>query len=232
MDREVRMSSSTQQWMRVVIIAIAPIVFIVGVAILPYQERFTDFAKTAELASANGDRWLLAAIVMAAALWLFALAVVSIRHWLREAGENRWSFIAVPFALAGFTLFTFMIGAQGLGLRMAIEAGANGETFLNQAENWIMAVQLGGAILIAIGTLALILAFHRAHVFSRNRFGVIAIALVVAAVTNYLPFGAALWVGAIALLIAFWGISQQMMMQVRQPSMSGEGMAPQEPSPA
>ena len=53
-----------------------------------------------------------------------ALAFIALRSYLREAGEERWSALALPFAVVGSCLFIPLTGME-LALLAAAETGGD-----------------------------------------------------------------------------------------------------------
>jgi hypothetical protein len=100
---------------------------------------------------------------------LTVLAFLAIRSYLREAGEERWSVLALPFIVMASTLFAFLPAMEIAALTAALmfEFGVRG---------FAMGIVSSGAL--------------------SPRFTWLVVgALVVMAATRFVPAGAALCVG-------------------------------------
>ncbi len=97
------MSQLTQARLRVGVVAVAPVVVLIAFLYQPYIADFTDNAAFADEVAADTTRWAWSATIGAAGLALTALLIISLRSYLRAAGEQLWSFIAVPLVVVRMT---------------------------------------------------------------------------------------------------------------------------------
>ena len=100
--------------LRAAVVFVAPAVILAGFLYQPYISDFTDVAEFGETVAAGPNRWLLSRVVLATGLVLLILAVFAIRLYLHEAGEDQWSFPAVPLVTVGASVFIFVLGFRGL----------------------------------------------------------------------------------------------------------------------
>src|ERR671916_1151073 len=120
------MSATTRARFRAAIVAIAPAVLLAGFVYHPYISPPTDPAAIATAATSDTTRWGLAHLTIAVGYGLLVLAFLAIRSYLREAGEERWSILALPFIVMGGTLFAVLPGMEFVPLA-ATEVGADAE---------------------------------------------------------------------------------------------------------
>ena len=67
-----------------------------GFAYHPYVANGTDEAALAAAVASDTTRWGLSHLAIGIGYALAALAFIAIRSYLREAGEERWSVVALP----------------------------------------------------------------------------------------------------------------------------------------
>lgn len=157
---------------------------------------------------------------------MLVLATFSIRLHVRAAGEERYSFYAVPLITVGAVLLMTCLGAEGLGSIGANEAGADGTAYLEEVRDWTLPTQMVAGLLLLLGMIALAASIVRSRVLSENTGRIVAAALVIGATANLLPWGWALYAGSIALLIALLPVASTMWGK------GTEGMMEPKPSPA
>jgi hypothetical protein len=122
---------------------------------------------------------------------------------LRQRGEWRWSARAVPFVVVGSTLFA-MLPAMEIAVLAASLAGADAAAVLLEMDAWFRPLLVAGAAVFAVGMACAARSVMSARVLGRPTTALVAGALIVAGVSRLLPFGAALTVGAAALVVGLW----------------------------
>ena len=125
------------------------------------------------------------------------LAFVAIRSYLREAGEERWSILALPFIVIGSTLFAFL-PAMEIAMLSVVRAGADVQVVLIALDSWFFPILLRGAITFALGVLGFAMGIVRSGVLGPQLTWLVVGALVVMAAARFVPLGAALSVGGAA----------------------------------
>ncbi len=85
------------------------------------------------------------------------MAIASARHVLRAAGEERWSFIAVPLVMIGGA---FIAGAVGSGLTAAAIADTSTDmmTLGEEINTWVTPVFVVGGLGVGLSLLSLAVA--------------------------------------------------------------------------
>jgi hypothetical protein len=124
-----QISATTRARFGAAVVALAPAVMLAGLLAHPYVAILLDEAAIAEAIAADTTRWGLAHLTVGVASGLLVLAFLAIRSYLREAGEERWSPVALPFIVVGGTLFAVLPGMEFAPLAAA-EAGGDVQAIL------------------------------------------------------------------------------------------------------
>src|SRR5215207_4848379 len=161
------MSQATRARFGAAIVALAPAVILVGLFAHPYIETLPDAAAVAEAATADTTYWGLVHLTAAVASGLLVLAFLAIRSYLREAGEERWSILALPFIVVGGTLFAVLPGME-LAPLAASEAGADVQATQAALAPWFIPILVTGAITFAVGVFAFAKGIADSQVLSRR----------------------------------------------------------------
>jgi hypothetical protein len=203
------MSEQTQQQLRAVTVAVAPVVLLAGFLSHPYVADPMDPSEIAAAAAADPGRWGLAHIVLAVGLAFSLLMFFAVRTHLRGIGENRWSFVSVPLAAVGLTMFAFIVGVDGLGGRAAAEIGAEAAYF-EEAYDLTLPVQLAAGIFTALALLALALAVASSGLLAGAMRVIVVVAFLVVAASLFVPMGWAAYVGSPAFVVGAWPVAYAM----------------------
>jgi hypothetical protein len=204
------MSATTRAQFRAAIVAIAPAVMLAGLFAHPYIATLPDEAAVAEAVAADTTYWGLVHLTAAVASGLLVLAFLAIRSYLRDAGEERWSVLALPFIVVGGTLFAVLPGMEFVPLAAA-EAGADAEAAQAALAPWFIPIQMTGAITFAVGVFAFAKGIANSRVLSRRLTWLVVGALVVMAVSRLVPVGAVqFYVQGAAGVVALWPLAYEM----------------------
>src|SRR5215203_4507103 len=137
--------STTRARFRAAIVAIAPAVLLVGFFYHPYISLPTDPVAIAAAAASDTMRWGLAHLAISVGYGLVVLAFLAIRSYLSEAGEERWSILALPFIVMGSTLFVVLTGME-IGLMAAAETRADVQAVQSALFPWFIPILFTGAL--------------------------------------------------------------------------------------
>lgn len=196
----------TQRYAATAAVVGGPAVLLGGIIYHPFIADLRDKDAVAAALEADHHGWMAAHVVAAVGGGLVILAQLAVRSALRERGEQRWSALSVPFAVLGGTAFG-MLPAMELAVLAAAEAGSDTAAVLRAMNPSFVPVLQIGALLFAVAMIALAVAVVRSQVLSRWTTALFVVAAVVAATSRFLPLGAALTVGAVALLVALWTLA-------------------------
>jgi hypothetical protein len=109
----------------------------------------------------------------------------------------------VPFVVVGSGLFA-LLPAMEITVLAATLAGADPVAVLLELDAWFRPLLLSGAAVFAVGAVFLARSVVLAAGLGRGTTTLVVTALLVAAASRFLPFTAALLVGAVALVVALW----------------------------
>src|SRR5215217_6652166 len=203
-------SATTRARFGASIVALAPAVMLVGLFAHPYIATLPDEAAVAEMATADTTRWGLVHLTVGVASGLLVLAFVDIRSYLRGAGEDRWSILALPFIVVGSTLFAVLPGMEFAPLA-AVEAGGDVQAVQAVLTPWFLPVLVTGAATFAIGVFAFAKGIAESRILSRRLTWLVVGALVVMAVARLVPVGAVqFYVQGAAAIVALWPHAYEM----------------------
>lgn len=204
------MSDTALTRLRAGIIALAPLVLLVGFVWHPYVGDLSDPAAVAAAVEEGAARWAGSHLFLAVGMGLAVLAVFSLRLHLLSAGERLWSLVAVPLVTLGAALVVFVIGVEGTASTAVARSGGSVEAFLTEAETWTLPAYLAGAALLALGLLALARALVVAAVMERSWTWISVTALIVLAAVSFVPLGWSMVASGVAAVVAFWPIAYRM----------------------
>jgi len=203
------MSATTRARFRAAIVAIAPTVLLVAFVYHPYIADLTDKAAVAAALASDTTRWGLSHLTVGVGSGLAVLAFLAIRSYLREAGEERWSILALPFIVMGSTLFAFL-PAMEIAMLAAAEVGADVQAVQTALDSWFLPIFLIATITFALGVLGFALGIVRSKVLGPRLTWLVVGAFVVMAAARFVPLGAALYVGGVATILALWPLAYEM----------------------
>ena len=214
---------------RTTVVVVAPVVLLAVFVAHPYLSgRLPNDAGVAEAVAAGPTQWGAVHLATAVASGLIILSFLAVRSYLREVGENRFSSLGVPFVVMGSTLFAFLPGMEFAPLAAA-EMGATAmeiEAAQQALESWFLPVLVTGASAFAIGAFAFARAISIATVGSRGLTNVVVAALIVMAVSRFVPLAAVqFYVQGVAVIVALWPLAYAMQTQAVPTSRRSRSMA-------
>jgi len=203
-----------------VIVAVAPASLLGAIVYHPFIADLRDTHDVAAALTAGATRWSVAHLATAVASALIALAFLAVSAALRQRGEWRWSARAVPFVVVGSSLFA-LLPALEIAVLAASLAGADGEAVLLEMDAWFRPLLVGSAAVFAVGMACAARSVVNARVLGRPMTALVVGALTVAGVSRFLPFGAALIVGAAALVVGLWPLVGTVAARPQAPPATG-----------
>ena len=216
------LSATTRARFRAAIVAIAPALLLAGFVYHPYIAPPTDPEAIAAAAASDTTRWGLAHLAIAVGYGLAVLAFLAIRSYLREAGEERWSILALPFIVMGSTLFAVLPGMEFAPLAAA-EAGGDVESVQAALASWFLPVLVTGAVTFAFGVFVFAKGIADSRILSRRLSRLVVGALVVMAVARFVPVGAAqFYVQGAAGVVALWPLAYEMWKRPEAARLAGQ----------
>lgn len=184
------MRTPTARLLRVGVVAIAPVLLLVSLSSHPYLPgRQPNHEAIAAAVTSDPTRWGVVHLATGIASAVLILAFLAIRSQLREAGEDHWSVVALPFLVIGSTLYA-MLPAMEFAPLAAIEAGGDARATQAALVPWFIPVLVAGGISFAVAMLCFALAVSRSTVLSPGLARLVATALVVTAMCRFVPLHA------------------------------------------
>lgn len=203
--------------LRAAIVAVAPTVLLVGFVYHPYVANGTDESALAEAAASNTTRWGLAHLAIGVGYALMALAFISLRSFLRQAGEDRWSGRALPFSVMGSALFPILTGME-FALLASAETGGDVEAVQTELFPWFIPILVTAAICFTLGAVGFALSTALSGVLSRQLTWLTVGAFLVMAAARFVPLGAAQIVIGVAAVLALWPLALEVWTHREAPS--------------
>jgi hypothetical protein len=212
--------SARNRW-RAIVVAVTPVVLLGAFVTHPYLSgRLPNDAGVAAAVADGTTRWGAVHLATTLASGLIILAFLAVRSYLREAGEDRFSALGVPFIVIGSTLFAVLPGMEFAPLAAA-EAGASMteiEATQEALASWFLPVLVTGALAFAIGVFAFARAISIVTVGSRRLTRVVVAALIVMAVSRFVPLAAVqFYVQGVAVIVTLWPLAFAMRLQQAAP---------------
>jgi len=195
------MSPTTRVRFRTVAVAIAPALLLAGFVYHPYVAKPTDEAALAAAIASDTTRWGLSHLAIGVGYGLVVLAFIAIRSYLREAGEERWSALALPFSVMGCSLFVILTGMEFAPMTAA-ETGDNVEAAQSELTPWFLPILIAGGVSFTLGAVGFAMGILRSGVLSTQATRLVVGALVVMAAARFVPLGAAQYVIGVAGIVA------------------------------
>jgi hypothetical protein len=204
-------TETTRARARAAIVAVAPVVLLAGFVSHPYigMGPPNDAAVAAAVVS-DTTRWGLSHLAVSVGSGLAVLAFLAIRSYLREAGEERWSALAVPFIVMGSTLYAVLPGLEFAPLAAA-ETGGDVRAAQAALLPWFVPVLATGAFTFALGIFGFARGIAYTGVLGRRLTWLVVGALAVMAAARLVPLGAVqFYVQGAAGIVALWPLAYEM----------------------
>lgn len=222
------LSTAAVARVRALVLFVAPALLLVGFAYHPYVANGTDEAAIASAASNDTTRWGLAHLAIGVGYALMALAFIALRSYLREAGEERWSALALPFAVVGSCLFIPLTGME-FALLAAAETGGDVQAVQEELMPWFIPLLASGALCTGVGAAFFAVAVARSSVLTPRMTWIVVTGFVVMALARIVPLGVAQIVLGLAAIVALWPIAYRMWIAADALSATGKASRPSPP---
>ena len=199
---------------RAAILVVAPVVLLATFLTHPYLSgRLPNDAAVAAAVADGTTLWGLVHLTTSVASGLIILAFLAVRSYLREAGEDRFSALGVPFVVIGSTLFAILPGMEFAPLAGAETGATTAEIEAMQAAlaSWFVPVLISGAFAFAIGVFGFARALAHTTVGSSGLTRIVVVALIVMAISRFVPLAAVqFYVQGVATIVALWPLAYVM----------------------
>lgn len=197
------MSTRLANSLRAGVVVTAPLMFLAALSYHPYLPGRQPNTEAVAAAVVSGPtNWGVVHLGTGLASAMLVVAFLAVRAELREAGEDRWSGVAVPFIVFGNTLYA-MLPAMELAPLAAAEAGGDAQLAQAALLPWFIPVLAASGLTFAVGLATLAVGVVRSGLLSPGLAKVVATALVVAALSRFVPLSAVqLYLQGVAVLVA------------------------------
>jgi len=221
------MSTGTSSPLRVGIVVVAPVVLLAVLGYHPHLPgRQPNVEALAEAVVSDPTRWGLVHLATGVASALLSLAFLAVRAHLREAGEDRWSAAGLPFVVFGGTLYA-MLPAMELAPLAAHETDGDVVGAQEALLPLFVPVLVLGGLTFAVGAASFAVAVVRSTVLSPGLARVVAVALVVMALSRFVPLTSVqFFVQGLAALAALLPLAHSMWRQAADSVPGGLPAAP------
>jgi hypothetical protein len=181
---------SDQHALRAGVVAIAPVLLLAALVYHPYLAgRQPNYDEIADAVVADPTRWGIAHLSAGIASAVLAVAFLAVRRHLHEAGEDRWSAAGLPFVIVASTMYAMLPGME-FSVLATDEAGGDVEEAQEALVPWFVPLLLSGAAVFAVGMVCFAIAVSRSGVLDPGLGKVVAVALVVMALSRFVPLSA------------------------------------------
>jgi hypothetical protein len=205
---------SSRSRSRATMVAIAPAALLAALVAHPFLPgRLPNDSAVAEAVAADTTRWGLAHLATGVASGLLIIAFLAIRSHLREAGEDRYSALGVPFIVIGSTLFTLLPGMEFAPLAVAETGAPTAEIAAahEALEPWFVPVLAIGALTFGAGVLGFAKGIADRRILGPRLTTLVVAALVVMAASRFVPLAVSqLYVQGAAGFVALWPLAYEM----------------------
>jgi hypothetical protein len=219
------LSEQTVATARATILAVAPLVLLASFVYHPHIGMLPNADAVAHAVQADTQRWGIAHYGVAIGAALMALAYIALRGYLRDAGENRHSAIALPFLVMGSVLYAFLPGME-FSVLAATLTGGDVVGSQKAIDGWFVPTIMSSALLNAIGLACLARGVSRSAVLDSGVKPLVLIAFAVMAVSRFVPVGPVqFYVQGVAGVLALWPIAQEIARRTaRERAAHSQGM--------
>jgi len=184
------MPTETVSSRRAAIVATCPLLLLAALVWHPYLAgRQPNVHALAHAVASEPTRWGVVHLATGVGSALLALAFIAIRNHLHESGETRWSNRGLPFVVVGSTLYA-MLPALELAPLAAVESGGNPAAAQHALLDWFVPVLVLSAVTFGAGMVCFALSVLTSRVVEPGIDRLIAVALVVMAISRFVPFAA------------------------------------------
>ena len=216
------MSTGTSSPLRVGVVVVAPLTLLAVLGYHPHLPgRQPNLEALAEAVVSDPTRWGLVHLATGVASALLSLAFLAVRAHLREAGEDRWSAAGLPFVVFGGTLYA-MLPAMELAPLAAHETDGDVVGAQEALLPLFVPVLVLGGLTFAVGAAGFAVAVVRSRVLSPGLARFVAMALVVMALSRFVPLTSVQFlVQGLAALAALLPLALSMWRQAAVPVTGG-----------
>jgi hypothetical protein len=199
------LSEHTVARARVTILAVAPLILLASFVYHPHIMLLPDAGAVAHAVQMDHQRWAIAHFGVALGAVLMSIAYIALRAFLRDAGENRWSAIALPFLVFGSGLYTLL---PGMEFTVLAASATGGDIVASQRiiSPWFVPIMMSSALTNAVGIGFLMRGLG--PMLDVRVKSLVLTALALMAISRFVPIGPVhFYVQGLAGLAALWPVA-------------------------
>lgn len=198
-------------------IMIAPLGMLAAFVYHPHIGFLPDANAVAHAVHGDTLRWAIAHWGLGIASALMAAAWVAVREHLRDAGESRWSAIALPFLVFGAAVYAILPGMEFTVLAVA-KTGGDVVAAQKAIDSWFVPTMMIAGLTNALGLVFLARSIVRSSVLGEGPKALVVVALYTMAVSRLVPIGPVqFYVQGLAAVVALWPIALDLARRAAQP---------------
>lgn len=217
------MTGSAKCRIRSVVVFLAPLVLLGGILTLPYLSNFEEGTIADEVAAGTA-RWNWGSLIIAAGIGLMMLIAFAARTYLRDHGEDFWSFLAVPAITVGGAMLLYRFGFEGMTRAGLATVGGSGRSFAaatpeiaETLSTWRLWIGATGAGLMALGWLSIVASMIRSVRFGAAHSSLVFLGVAAAIAAVFIPAHWALYLLGGGAIFATWPIGERMWTDTSEP---------------
>ncbi len=196
---------------RITVLVVAPATLLVALVAHPFIEgRLPNQTAIAEEVVAGTTRWGVVHLAASLASALIAVAFLSVRQYLHDAGEDRLSGLAMPLVIVGSTLYAVLPGMEFAALAAADTGATTAEVadVQDAIRPWFMAVLIASSVTFGFGAIGFVGAITASKIASTPITQVVSVALIVMALSRVIPLSVTqFYIHGLAAVVAMWPLA-------------------------
>ena len=208
---------------RSMVVFFAPLVLLGGLLTLPYVSNYEESTLATEI-GANTTRWSWGSLLIAAGIGMMVLVVFAARTYLRDHGEDFWSFLAVPAVTLGAAMLLYRFGFEGMTRAGLATPGQTGRTFVQATpeiaetlSTWRLWIGVSGAGLMGLGWLTMVVSMARSMRFGSAHVTLVTLGVLAGIAAIFIPAHWALYLLGGGAILTSWPIGERMWSDTSEP---------------
>lgn len=217
------MKGSAKCRIRSVVVFLAPLVLLGGLLTLPYMSDFEEATLVDEV-TAETARWNWGSLIIAAGIGMMVLIAFAARTYLRDHGEDFFSFLAVPAITIGGAMLLYRLGFEGMTRAGLATTDQFGRSFAQATpeiadtlSTWRLWIGVGGAGLMGLGWLSMAASMIRSVRFNATHVLLVTVGVLAAIGAIFIPYGWSLYLLGGGAIFAAWPIGERMWTDTSEP---------------
>ncbi len=217
------MKGSAKCRIRSVVVFIAPLVLLGGLLTLPYLSDFEEATLADEIA-AETTRWNVGSLIIAAGIGMMVLIAFAARTYLRDHGEDFFSFLAIPLITVGGAMLLYRLGFEGMSRAGLATTDQFGRSFsmatpeiADSLSTWRLWIGVAGAGMMGLGWVSMVASMIRSIRFNATHVLLVTLGVLAGIGAIFVPYGWGLYLLGGGAIFAAWPIGERMWTDTSEP---------------